>query len=266
MPLRINTDISSLQLQRSHRVQNEGLTKRIAKLASGLRIRQASDDVAGLAVSEGLRADISGYAQSIRNAEMAVNQTQITEGTLNESQAILQRLRELSVQASSAGLNDRNRASIQSEFTQLTAELDRLAQSAPSGPENFQIGPNPGAENQVPIDVAELTSGSPQINLAGKSVASAQGAQQIITAIDNAIAQVSVQRSDIGALQNRLGFAIRNNEQALENVQASESTIRDADVALEASQMTGSQIRSQVNISLQAQQNINRQQVLNLLG
>lgn len=266
MPLRIQSDQSSTGIQRFTKINNKELSARIAKLASGLRIRQAADDAAGLTISEGLRADISGYAQAVRNSEMAINQTQVTEGALNETHAILGRLRELSASASNSTLTDGNRASIQAEFSQLTAELDRLAQSVPSGSETFQIGPNADSGNRVQIDVTELTSSSPQINLASASVATQSGAQSSLNAIDNAIAQVSVQRGDIGALQNRLGFAIRSNEQALENVHASESVIRDADIALETSALASRQIQSRANISILAQQNVNRQQVLNLLG
>ena len=266
MPLRLNTDIPSIGLQRSLKVNNRSLADRIAKLASGLRIRQAADDAAGLAVSEGLRANVSGVTQAIRNSEMAINQTQVAEGTLDQTHAILGRLRELSVQAANGGLTDANRASIQAEFTQLTAEVDRLAQTTPSGAESFQIGPNPGDGNQVEIEIKALQASGPELSLGSASVASQGGAQTTISAIDNAIAQVSVQRSDIGALQNRLGFAIRANEQVLENLQASESVIRDADVALEASLSASSRVRSQANIALLAQQNVNRQQVLNLLG
>jgi flagellin len=266
MPIRFNSDRIHVGLQQSLKVNNRELSARISKLASGLRIQQAADDAAGLSVGEGLRGDVSGFAQAIRNSEMAINQTQVAEGTLQQTNSILGRLRELSVQASSAGLTDANRSSIQTEFSQLTAEVDRLAQSAPSGSESFQIGPNPSDGNQVEIDITALQASGPELNLSSQSVVSQNSAQQTLSAIDNAIAQVSVQRSDIGVLQNRLGFAIRSNEQALVNVQASESTIRDADIALEATLLASSRIRTQASISVLAQQNVNRQQALNLLG
>ena len=266
MPLRINRDSASVGLQRSLKVNNRALADRISKLSSGLRIRQASDDAAGLTISEGLRANVSGVSQAIRNSEMAINQTQVADGTLDQTNAILGRLRELSVQASSAGLTDANRSSIQAEFAQLTAEVDRLAQTSPSGQESFQIGPNPGDGNQVEINISALQASGPELNLSSQSVVSQSGAQQTLSAVDNAIAQVSVQRSHIGALQNRLGFSIRANEQALENLQASESIIRDADVALEASRLASDRIRTQASISVLAQQNVNRQQALNLLA
>ena len=231
-----------------------------------MRIQQASDDAAGLSVSEGLRADASGLAQAIRNSQMAVNQTQVAEGTLEQTHSILGRLRQLSIQASNAGLTDANRASIQSEFSQLGAEVDRLAQSTPRGGQSFQIGPNPEDGNTIEIDLSALHSGGPELHLSDQSLSTQNGAQQTLSAIDNTLAQVSVQRSDIGVLQNRLGFAIRSNEQALENVQASDSVIRDADVALEATQLVGRRIRTQASISVLAQQNVNRQQALNLLG
>lgn len=264
MPLRIRTDASDIGLQKSFKINNRALSARIAKLASGLKINQAADDAAGLVQSEGMRASVSGFSQAIRNSELAMNQTQVAEGSLAETHSILDRLRELSVQAASSGISDANRASIQTEFSQLTAEVDRLAQTAPHGANAFQIGPNPGDGNQVEIDI--LQASAPEIGLSGRSVVSQTGAQQTLSAIDNAIAQVSVQRSDMGVLQNRLGFAIRSNEQAMENLQASESVIRDADLALEASQLTGERIRTQANISVLSQQNVNRQQVLNLLG
>ena len=264
MPLRIRMDASDIGLQKSLKINHRALSARIAKLASGLRINQASHDAAGLAQSEGMRANVSGFAQAIRNSELAMNQTQVAEGSLTETHSILDRLRELSVQAASSGITDANRATIQTEYAQLTAEVDRLAQTLPNGVRVFQIGPHPGDGNQVEIDIMQASA--PEIGLSGRSVVSQVGAQHTLSAIDNAIAQISVQRSDIGVLQNRLGFAIRSNEHAMENLQASESVIRDADVALEASQLTGERIRTQANISILSQQNVNRQQVLNLLG
>jgi flagellin len=264
MPLRIRMDSSDIGLQKSFKINNRALSDRIAKLASGLKINQAAHDAAGLVQSEGMRASVSGFAQAIRNSELAINQTQVSEGSLAQTHSILDRLRELSVQSASSGVTDANRASIQTEFSQLTAEVDRLAQTSPVGAESFQIGPHPSDGNQIDIDV--LMASGPEIGLSGRSVVSQTGAQQTLSAIDNAIAQVSVQRSDMGVLQSRLGFAIRSNEQAMENLQASESVIRDADVALEASQLASEQVQTQANLSLLSQQNVNRQQVLNLLG
>jgi flagellin len=264
MPVRIRMDASDIGLQKSLKVNNRALSARISKLASGLQINQASDQAAGLVQSEGMRANISGFVQAIRNSELAINQTQVSEGSLAQTHSILDRLRELSVQAVSSGITDANRASIQTEFAQLTSEMDRLAQTASGGSHSFQIGPNPGEGNQIELDI--LRASGPEMGLSGRSVDTQVGAQQTLSAIDNAIAQVSVQRSDMGVLQSRMGFAIRSNEQALENLQASESVIRDADVALETSLLASQRIQTQASISVLSQQNVNRQQVLNLLG
>ena len=204
--------------------------------------------------------------QAIRNSELAVNQTQVAEGALAQTHTLLDRLRELSLQASDGGLTDDNRVSIQAEFSQMTAEMDRLAQSSGSGYESFQIGPDAAEGSRVAIEISGLQAAGPELNLSSDSVRSREGAQQALSAIDNAIAQISVQRSDIGVLQNRLDFAIRSNEHALENAQASESTLRDADVAMEASRMVGDRIRTTASIAVLAQQNVNRQQAMNLLG
>lgn len=266
MPIRTNTNTSALNIQHLMQKSNKDLQTRLARLTSALRINQAADDAAGLSISERLRADIVGLQQGVSNAQHAINQTQVTEGGLNEVSGLLVRMRELSVQASSSTLNDNNRAAIQSEFSQLAAEVNRITQStAPEQPsQTFQVGANPTQADQIETQTETLTTNA--LNIDSASVATAQSAQQSISSIDQAVSRVTAQRADIGALQNRLIFSIRSSENAIENAQASESTIRDADIAQEVTALTRSRILNQASTALLAQANIQAQNASALLG
>ena len=266
MPLRINTNVPGLSAQRALRNSTRVIESQIRTLSSGLRINRASDDAALLAVSESLRADISGFATGVRNTEQATNLTQVREGSLNEVSGLLVRMRELAVQASSDTLTSENRSAGQAEFSQLAAEIDRLSQSAPAqGPQSFQIGGNNTEADRVDIDLEDFSASGPAVNLGTTSIASTGNARQAISQLDQATNQVASQRADIGALQNRLAFSIRSNENALENAQASESTIRDADFAQEVTALTLARIRRQASTALLSQANLIPQRVLSFL-
>ncbi|MCZ6634543.1 MAG: flagellin [bacterium] len=270
MPIRMNTSTSVNFAQRLLRANNRDLETRLQRLSSAVRVNRASDDAASLAISESLRGQIGGSVQAVRNAEQAVNATQTVEGTLNEVNGILIRMRELAAQASSGTLNDRNRASLQAEFAQLSAEVDRLAQTASdqTGVTDaaFQVGPNGQAADRVEFNLADLRASGSELNLGTQTVSSGSSAQQALSAVDQAILRVSAQRGDIGALQNRLGFRIRASENAIVNQQASESTLRDADIAEEVTALARARILRRSNTALLSQANLNRKRVLDLLG
>jgi len=397
MPLRVNNNITAINTRRQLLINNRELSQRIERLSSGLRINRAADDAAGLSVSEGMRAELVGFKQAVRNAEHGTNLIQTAEGALNEVSAILIRMRELSVQAASSTLNDNNRQALNAEVVQLVAEVDRIASSTSynnttllngfgntvsqdvavstslasattgvidasitgaaagtytfidnsaadnqitlgngvttqtidlgpaldndaaaggvvatnssivanfdrlgiqltlTGSRNaglftppsdgyrdgeldglvlqvdagtggsFQIGADNTAVDRFEVSIKDMSATGTYLNLSGASVSTINSARSLIDTVDLAIQTVAQQRGDLGAIQNRLGFTVRALENTIENVQASESTIRDADMAEEVSQFTRAQILVQSSTSLLAQANAIPQNALTLL-
>ena len=405
MPLRVNSNISAINAGRHLNSNNRTLGVKLERLASGLRLNRASDDAAGLAVREGFRAEISGLKMNVSNAEQATNLIQVAEGSLNEVSAILVRMRELSVQSSSSTVTDENREAIQAEFTQLTTEIDRIAQATVYNEQSvltgygnqvlvtstaltasntsgvtsikisgaalgeykfvddvagdvtlgngtvtqtirlatmldgenvatgtqivanfdrlgiqvtlagndgydaefelddkgkatavkiegytgnyvegdlegqiihvdvptdgkggsFQVGPTDAAYNRLEIGIADMKATGDTLNLAPASVATITSARTAITSIDEAITAVSQQRGDLGAFQNRLAFTISYTENEIENIQASEASISDADIAMEVTEFSRAQILSQAATAMLAQANVLPQNALALL-
>ena len=399
MPLRVNNNIIALNTRRQLLINNRQLATRVERLSSGLRINRAADDAAGLSVSEGMRAEISGFRQAVKNAEHGTNLIQTAEGALNEVNAILIRMRELAVQSASSTLNDSNRTALNAEVVQLITEVDRIASSTSyngvfllngfgntisqdltassalasattglidvsitgadagnyvfiddvatdnqitlgngvatqtidigsaldtdtaagglgvvatgsaivanfdrlgvqltlSGQRNstltspaidgyrdgeldgltltigsgtggsFQIGPDNGAVHRLEVNITDMSATGVNLNLGGLSISTLESSRGVLSGIDLAIQKVASVRGDLGAIQNRLGFTIRSLENAFENVQASESTIRDADIAEEVSAFTRAQILVQSSTALLAQANAIPQNALSLL-
>lgn len=383
MPLRVNNNITALTARRALGVNSRTLSTRIERLATGLRINRAADDAAGLAISEGMRAEIGGLVQAVRNAEQATNLTQVAEGALNEVSAMLIRMRELAVQAASSTVNDSNRSNLQAEYTHLLAEIDRVAQSTSynntillvgfgntvssdasttlttsdttgvreitlsgaesgnyafidtSGSDNqitlgngiatqtidigsildndavggvvatgttaianfdrlgviltlgdayrdgnldeativvengtggsFQVGPDNKTVDRIEFGLDDMRASGVQLNLNVTSISTLNSAREAIPFLDLAVARVASERSDIGAIQNRLAFTVASANNAIENIQASESSIRDADVATEVSEFTRAQILTQAATAVLAQANALPQAALSLL-
>jgi flagellin len=387
MALRVNNNISALSARGQLNANNRTLGQKLERLASGLRINRAADDAAGLSVREGMRAEISGLKVNVTNAEQASNLLQVAEGSLNEVNAILVRMRELAVQSSSSTVTDQNRESIQAEFSQLSQEIDRIAQatvyneqtlltgfgnavndgtsttvtaSSTSGVTDvrisgaatgtytfvdtgttdgqvtlgngtvtqtislstqldgsvvatgseiianfdrlgvqvklagaevedatgiyndgdldtqtivvdsatggsFQVGPTDSAFNRIEVNVGDMRASGSQLNLSNAGVASISDARTSITTIDLAITEVASERGNLGAFQNRLSFAISYTENEIENIQASEAAISDADVAAEVTEFTRAQILSQASTAMLAQANVIPQNALALL-
>jgi flagellin len=383
MPLRVNHNITAITARRALGVNSRTLSTRIERLATGLRINRAADDAAGLAIREGMRAEIGGLTQAVRNAEQATNLTQVAEGALNEVSSILIRMRELSVQAASSTINDSNRSNLQAEYTQLVAEIDRVANStsynntvlltgfgntvsstqstvltasATTGVRDitvsgagggtysfidasstdrqitlgngvatqtidigsvldqdavggvvatgttavanfdrlgivltldqryrdgdldgqtiqidagtggsFQVGPDNKVVDRIEFGMSDMRASGAELNLNVTSISSLVSAREAISFIDLAISRVANQRADIGAIQNRLAFTVSSANNAIENIQASESSIRDADVAEEISEFTRAQILTQAATSVLAQANAIPQSALSLL-
>ncbi len=283
----INHNLSAMFAQRSRNVVTTGLGKNIEKLSSGLRINRAGDDPAGLAVSEKMRAQIRGLNQASRNAADGISFIQTTEGYLQESQDILQRLRELAVQASNGIYSSEDRMQIQVEVSQLVDEVDRIASHGQFNGMNlltgrfarelgentvtasmwFHIGGNMDQRERVFIGTMTAVGlGVRASDNSFVSLSSPENANRTIGIVDTALRKVNKQRADLGAYQNRLEHAIRGLDVGAENLQAAESRIRDADMAHEIVRYTTNQILLQSSTAMLAQANLTPQSVLQLLG
>jgi len=284
MGLSINNNIAAFNAYRNLSVTQGQMSKSLEKLSSGFRINRAADDAAGLAISEGLRSQIGGLKVAVRNAQDGISVVQTAEGALNETQAILQRMRDLSVQAANGGSQDTSaQAAADTEFQQLNKELDRIANTTAFGATKllsgsytgtFQVGANNSTNEQIAVDLTTsgalsgLTiTGLDSAGLATSSAAltSTSAAQSAIDTLDAALKDVSTVRANLGAYQNRFEHTINNLNVAVENVTASESRIRDTDMAQEMVSFTRSQILSQAGTAMLAQANQAPQSVLKLL-
>lgn len=386
MPLRINNNISAINSRHEIGRNFTRVNRQLERLSSGLRVNRAKDDAAGLVVSEGMRGELSGLNQNVRNAEQATNLLQVAEGSLQEVNNILIRMRELSVQSASSTINDKNREAVAAEFNQLVSEIDRVAQAttynnqsllsgfgnsvsatlstaitasnttgvvgvglaaAPAGTFTFvdtasdreltlgngtvtqtlnigtlldgttvatgtsvianfdrlgiqvtlaganaagatgsyvdgdlnnrsivveegiggvfQVGPTESFVNRIEVNLADLRASGTKLNLGSVTIGSIGTARQSITTIDRAITNVANERGKMGAVQNRLGFAIAYTENEIESIQASEASIRDADIAAEVTEFSRGQILLQSSNAMLVQANASSVSALSLL-
>jgi flagellin len=266
MSLRIQTNIAAFDAERNLTQTGNRLQQSMARLSSGYRINTAADDAAGLAISERLRAQIGGLAQANRNAQDGISLVQTAEGQMNEVHSMLQRVRDLAVQYQNGTLSTDDRTAIQSEVNQLGSEIERIGQSAAfngisllanAGTITFQIGANDGDA----IGVSTISLGAAvDTNVFSLSVNGSD-----ISEIDAAINSVSSQRAVFGAVQNRLEHTINNLSTYQENLTASESQIRDVDMASEMVEFTKDQILQQAGTSMLSQANQLPNSVLSLL-
>ena len=268
----INHNISALNAWRNTGIQNNNLDKSLEKLSSGLRINRAADDAAGLAISEKMRGQVNGLNQAVRNSQDAISLIQTAEGALNETHAIIQRLRELAVQS----VNDTNtatdRGQIQKEVSQLVIEIGRIATTTEFNTKKlldgtasnliFQIGANKGQTMTLKIG----TMNAAKLSVNGLKLDTSTNAASAIGCLDKALSVVSAQRADLGAVQNRLEHTVANLNVASENLSAAESRVRDVDMALEMAKFTKTQILTQAGTAMMAQANMKPQGVLKLLG
>ena len=265
MSLRINTNIEAFNAHRQLAQTSDRASKSMERLSSGYRINRAADDAAGLAISEKLRGQIRGLSQAQRNAQDAVSLVQTAEGSLNEVHSMLQRVRELAVQYQNGTLSTSDKAAITAEAAQLQSEIERIGTTADfngiklldgtGGTISFQVGSNDG--DTISVATASLGQKIGTINVAATSNA--------ISAIDAAIENVSSLRSTFGAVQNRLEHTLNNLATYQENLTASESRIRDVDMASEMVEFSKNQILQQAGTSMLAQANSAPQSVLSLL-
>jgi flagellin len=267
MSLRINTNVEAFNAHRQLSGTSEKLGKAMERLSSGYRINRAADDAAGLAITEKLRGQIGGLEQAQRNAQDAISLVQTAEGNLQEVHSMLQRVRELAVQFKNGALSTSDRAAIQSEVNMLASEVERIGSSAQfngilllSAAANitFQVGAQDG--EVITVATISLGAGVPpaafQLSATGPTD---------ISEIDSAIDAVSAQRAQFGAVQNRLEHTLSNLAVYNENLMASESRIRDVDMAAEMVNFTKLQILQQSGTAMLAQANQTPQSVLQLL-
>lgn len=277
MGLRINTNVASLSAQRALGITKNNLDSNLRKLSSGERITRASDDAAGLAISEKLKAHIRGLRQAKRNSDDGISLIQTAEGGLNEISNIVIRLRELSIQAASDTVGDTERGFSNIEFKNLLEEIQRISQGSEfngrklldgtGGLVEIQVGiHNDPTQDRIAYDSTQTDSTLESLGLVQENIASKEGAQLSLSKLDDALVRINGTRANLGALQNRLQSASNTIAISEENFSAANSRIRDVDVAAETADMTKNNILAQAGVSVLSQANQTPNFALKLLG
>ena len=285
MAIRIFNNTASTNAQRILGINNQRLATSIERISSGIRINRGADDAAGLAISEGLRSDIRALRQATRNANDGMSLVNVAEGALNEQSSILIRLRELASQAATGTVGSTERATIQLEFSALRDELTRIAATtefngtglidgtlassvATTSHTLIQIGIDSSSDSRIDLNdslsLDAVTAST--LGIAALSVTASAEALTALSVIDTAIASVTAARGKVGAVQNRLQRSVSALSISSENLQAAESSIRDADIAHEIAQLTRNQILVQTSTAMVGQSNLIPQSVLQLLA
>jgi flagellin len=275
MGIRINTNIGAMNARRNLYNTTVNFNKSMEKLSSGLRINRAADDAAGLAISEGLKSDIRALEQASRNAADGISLVQVAEGALDEVSNIMLRMKELAEQSLNGTLSDTERGYLDAEYTALSDEIDRIAQStefngvalldgSATASVSIQVGIDTNAYDSIDIDITTNRDAATLGLAAG--IGTAANAATAMGQIDTAIETISSARSDFGAVQNRLESSIRNINNTAENLSAANSRIRDVDVASETSKLTSYQILQQAGVSVLAQANMTTGLAISLLA
>ena len=285
MSLRINTNIDALTAYRNLSTTQTSMSNSVERLSSGLRINKAADDAAGLAISQGLTAQINGIGQAVRNAQDGINVVQTADGALTEVQSILQRARTLTVQGANDSNDSNAKTDITTELGQLSTELDRISTTTSFNGKSlldgtadlyFQVGANSATadvNNQIHVDLT--AGGANAVDVSGATLLGAAGTltgadtattwSNALDGLDTSIQTVSTLRSNLGAIQNRFQHTVNNLSVTQQNLQASNSAIMDTDMAAEMSNYTRTQILSQAGTSMLKQANSAAQSVLSLL-
>lgn len=292
MAISLNTNVPSLSAQKNLNRTQRDLNGNLGRLSSGLRINHASDDAAGLAISENLKSQIRSLGQAERNAQDGVSMLQTAEGAMNEISSMLTRMRELAIQSGNGTLGSTERGFLQNEFSELQEEVNRIADvtefnganlidgsfSGTTNAVEFQIGLEAASSNQLSLSISDMHASQLGLNAASSGgvaaaasinaidISSVSGAKAALNTIDQAITDVSDQRGDIGATQNRLQITISNLQSARENLSAANSRIRDVDIASETAELTRNNILMQAGVSVLAQANQSPSIALSLIG
>ena len=281
MALTVNTNVASLNVQKNLGKASDALSTSMTRLSSGLKINSAKDDAAGLQIATRITSQIRGQTMAIKNANDGISIAQTAEGALQESTNILQRMRELAVQARNDSNSGGDRDALNKEFSQMSSELTRIASSTNLNGKNlidgsastmtFQVGSNSGASNQITLslsasfDADTLGVGS-AISITGADSAAAEASfSAAIAAIDSALSTINTTRADLGAAQNRLTSTISNLQNINENASAALGRVQDTDFASETAQLTKQQTLQQASTSVLAQANQLPSAVLKLL-
>ena len=273
MTMIINNNISALNAYRNTNDVNTRVEKSMEKLSSGLRINRAGDDAAGLAISEKMRGQIKGLDMATKNAQNGISMIQTSEGALNETHAIIQRMRELAVQSANDTNTDSDREKLQLEGTQLVEELNRIAETTEFNTRTLMDGEfegegvkfHIGANKDQSVELKFNDMKADALGLCDFDIKDGESANSAIDLVNNALESVSSERAKLGATQNRLEHTINNLRVSGENLQAAESRIRDADMANEMVKFSKDQIISQSGTAMLAQANTAPQSVLQLL-
>jgi flagellin len=281
MAFTVNTNTTSLAVQKNLNRASDALSTSMSRLSSGLKINSAKDDAAGLQIATRETSQIRGQTVAIKNANDGISIAQTAEGALQESTNILQRMRELAVQARNGTNSSADRDALQKEFGQMQAELDRTAGSTnlngknlldgSAGTMTLQVGADTGSANHIDIvlsnafDSASLSVDSGTIAISGDSATFASSVDSAISAIDSAIASIGAQRADLGAAQNRLSSTISNLQNIVENTTAAQGRVQDTDFAAETANLTKQQTLQQASTAVLAQANQLPSAVLKLL-
>ena len=274
MPQVINTNMMSLNTQRSLNSSQGSMQISLQRLSSGLRINSAKDDAAGLALSERFTAQIRGLEQANRNANDGISMLQTAEGALAESTSSLQRMRELAVQSINDTVSATDKKSLDAEYQALATEITRNTNATKFNGVlvigavatlTFQIGFEANADNQVTVGTVDVAAASGVASAIAGAISTKASASYMVGAIDIALNKISALRADFGAAQNRLESTVRNNANIAENQSAARSRILDADFAKETANLTRTQILQQAGVAMLAQANAVPQTVLSLL-
>jgi flagellin len=276
MAMTVRTNVSAMMAAGNLGRTNRSLGNSLSRISSGMRINKAADDAAGLGVATNLESQVISTRQAMRNTNDGISIIQTAESATTEVVDILQRMRELAVQSSSETLDDDERAYIQDEFEELTAEVDRISNVTEfNGVEltnnsqtalDVQVGIQNDSNSRISISLIDLRATSLGVDTSAMNLSTAALAQSALAALDTALDSVNAGRSTLGAVQNRLDSSLNNNQVFSEALAAAESQIRDADFATETSEMTKHQIMQQAGVAALAQaKNIN-QSVISLLN
>jgi flagellin len=273
MGLRINQNISAMNSYRNLSNTQDALSSSLEKLSSGFRINKAADDAAGLSISENLRSQVGGLKVASRNAQDGINVVQTADGALGETTSILQRMRDLAVQAANSGSQDTNaQTAANTEVTQLKSELDRIASTTKFGSQallngsfsgTFQVGAYATSADQISVSISAM--GVSGLGVSAITLIGGSNAASAISTIDAAIQTVNAQRATLGATQNRFQHTINNLSVSVENLSASESQIRDTDMAAEMTNYNRANILQQAGTAMLSHANQANQSVLSLL-
>lgn len=277
MGMRINTNMLSVNAQRNLRAAQGTLTRSNEQLASGSRINKSADDAAGLAISANLNGSIRSLQQAQRNAQDGISFIQVAEGAMNEVGNMIVRLRELSVQSASDTIGDKERGYLDREAQQLKLEIERIAQSTEYNGQtllngtgeqlDFQIGVNDNEFlDRIRYNPGETNVSLDSLGLSGIDISNKASAQTGLASLDNSFGVLNSNRSNLGALQNRLQSTINNTEVSIENFSAAVSRIKDADYAAVTADMARDQVKTQASTAVLAQANQNTGMALRLLA